>query len=150
MKKNQSQRNTRLSSFTLIEIVLVVSLLILLASFAIPGLLRSRLNTNENVALRNLRTVGNAAVMYRAAYSGYPADLNALSATQPPYLDQALSSGVRAGYLFSLAGGSETFSATATPQDYSITGIRSFFIDETGVIRLTDQDATATALDQPI
>jgi len=150
MKKNQSQRKNRLSSFTLLEIVLVVSLLVLLASLAIPGLLRSRLNANENIALRNLRTVGDAAVMYRAAHTGYPADLNALSATQPPYLDQAMSSGVRAGYLFSLAGGSQTFSATATPQEYSITGARSFFIDETGVIRLTDQDTTATALDQPI
>jgi len=150
MKKNQSQRNTRLSGFTLLEIVLVVSLLVLLTSFAIPGLLRSRLSANESIAVRNLRAVGDVAVMYRAAYSDYPADLDTLSAAQPPYLDQAMSSGVRSGYLFSLTGGSQTFSATAAPQDYTITGTRSFFIDETGVIRQTDQDTAATALDQPI
>lgn len=137
-------------SFTIIEIMIVISVLLILAAIAIPGLLRTRLAANETIAIRNLRSISDATIMFRSANSVYPADLSVLASSQPAYLDQAISIGTRSGYNFVLTGGTSTFTATARPQGYRTTGVRSFFIDEDGVMHWTDQDTTATALDQPI
>ncbi len=63
-----------------------------------------------------------------------------------PCIDASIADGVENGYRFSLkptkrkgnmAGGFEIY---ATPIEYGKSGLRSFFIDETGVIRAADHN----------
>ncbi len=135
--------------FTLVEIMIVVAIIALLAAIAIPNLLRARLNANESAAISALRTVSAAAISFRTVNAAYPAALTNLGSATPAYIDTVLGCAPqpcgKQGYSFALTGGTNTFTATARPQTYQTTGVRSFFVDETGVIRWTDADAAATS-----
>lgn len=136
--------------FTLVEIMIVVAIIALLAAIAIPNLLRARLNANESAAIGAMQTISTAAQSFRSTNTTYPANLSALSGASPPYIDSVLGGGAKQGYNFALTGSTNTFTATARPQTFGTTGNRSFFVDESGVIRFTTADAAATASDNPI
>lgn len=134
--------------FTLVEIMIVVAIIALLAAIAIPNLLRARLNANESAAISALRTISSAAISFRSVNTQYPANLAALSGAVPAYIDATLGAGAKSGYSFSLvSGGANTFEATAIPQAFQTTGVRSFFVDESGVIHWTALDVAAAAAD---
>jgi prepilin-type N-terminal cleavage/methylation domain-containing protein len=136
--------------FTLVEIMIVVAIIALLAAIAIPNLLRARLNANESAAIGAMQTISTAAQSYRSANATYPSQLSDLSGATPPYIDSVLGGGAKHGYNFALTGSTNTFTATARPQTFGTTGNRSFFVDESGVIRYTTADAAATVDDNPI
>ncbi|MEK7850175.1 MAG: prepilin-type N-terminal cleavage/methylation domain-containing protein [Candidatus Omnitrophota bacterium] len=121
--------------FTLVEIMIVVAIIVLLAAIAIPNLLRARLSANEAAAIASLKTISWAAQTYRTSNSGYPENLSELSTSAPQYVDSVLGSGVKQGYNFTLTGEANSFNATAEPVTPNVTGVRSFFVDTSGVIR---------------
>jgi len=128
----------RRKGFTLVEIMIVVAIIVLLAAIAIPNLLRARLNANEATAIAAMRTLSTAMESYRAAQSppSYPANLSLLNSSNPPYIDSQLSSGNKSGYTFTLSAGTNTYTVVATPQTENVTGVRSFFVDASGVVRV--------------
>ena len=66
--------------FTLIELLIVVAIIGIIASIAIPNLLRARISANESQAIGDTRTVMSANVTYAASNCGYfAADLTCLS-----------------------------------------------------------------------
>ena len=129
--------------FTLVEIMIVVAIIILLAAIAIPNLLRARLNANEAAAIAALRTISSASESYRAAQTSptYPTLISTLSGATPPYIDTTLGGCTKQGYIFSLSGGPNQYTATATPATAGVTGNRTFRVTENGVI--TDGAGTA-------
>ena len=130
-------------AFTLVEIIIVVAIIVLLAAIAIPNLLRARLNANEASAIAALKTLSSAMETYFVSQRTYPAALSSLVGANPPYIDAVLGSGNKSGYLFNLSGGGNTYSVVATPLTPNVTGVRSFFIDPSGVIRVgTDANGT--------
>jgi type IV pilus assembly protein PilA len=132
--------------FTLVEIMIVVAIIALLAAIAIPNLLRARHNANEAAAIASLRTISVACESFRAAQTPptYPANLAALSAAVPPYIDAALAGATaaateRQGYFFTYAlVDRNQYTCTASPAVAGTTGTRIFFVDESGVIRLNN------------
>ena len=61
------------------------------------------------------------------------------------------SAGKLARYRFEVKVTSHGFEATAVPENYGVTGTRSFFVDETRVLRGADKrGAKATALDPEV
>ncbi len=134
--------------FTLVEIMIVVAIIVLLAAIAIPNLLRARLSANEATAIAAMRTVSTAAESYRAAQSppAYPTNLSALSSANPPYIDSVLGSGNKSGYTFTWTGGGTTYEVVAAPQTANVTGVRSFYVDQSGVVRV-GTDSTGTPIE---
>ena len=132
--------------FTLVEIMIVVAIISLLAAIAIPNLLRARHNANEAAAIAALRTISTACESFRSAQTptNYPANLAALGSATPPYIDNALAGATAAasakqGYFYTYARvNNNQFTCTAAPAVSGTTGTRTFFVDETGVIRLTN------------
>ena len=138
--------------FTLIELLIVVAIIGIIAAIAIPSLLRSRMSANEAAAIGSLKTLAAAETDYNNNSSPhtYTGDLLCLGsgagAGNVPFIDPALSSGLKSGYQIQLtqssvadANGSYwSWSATAWPVVFGSTGIRSFYIDETAVIRGMD------------
>ncbi len=138
--------------FTLIELMLVVAII---ASLSLPALLQSRRSANEASTIASLRTLATSEVGYVTqgiephAASGVPqyGDLAELAATTPPFIDDSLAGGSKAGYDFVVTPiddpGAPRFEATADPALYPQSGLRTFFIDDSGVIRFRTDGTTA-------
>ena len=127
--------------FTLVEIMIVVAIIGLLAAVAIPNLLRARVNANETAAKGALRTISSACESFRAAQNPptYPANLAALSGANPSYIDNTLGAGAKQGYNFAFVlVAANQYTCTATPITANVTGVNTFFVDESGVIRFTN------------
>ena len=142
--------------FTLVEIMIVVAIIALLAAIAIPNLLRARLNANEAAAQSTLKTVSTACESYRAAGTipTYDPAANGtnMSGATPPYLDAGIFAAAgRQGYFITytaqpaVGGIIQQYVAAAEPVTDSVTGIRVFAINETGVLKAAPLGTAAPA-----
>lgn len=126
--------------FTLVEILIVVAIIGLLVTIALPALLRNRVNANESATKANLQTFASAAESYRTAQAtpAYPTDISSLTTSTPAYLDTTWGSGTTAtksGYDFTYVRTDDTRYATyAEPDGAGTTGNNSFCVDETALI----------------
>lgn len=131
--------NPKERGFTLVEIMVVVSLIIVIASLMVPFTLRARAQSNQGATIGNLRTVSSATESYRSAMSppAYPGSMAEMVNANPSYLDSAWLTNERQGYRYnySVAGDRETYSLTASPKVANISGVDSFCVDHNGVIR---------------
>lgn len=158
--------------FSLIELLVVVSIMLILAALAIPSLIRSRSLANEASAANTMRILYLAEARYATLYeNSYSNDLTSMGkpiapATVGPtaaeLIDDLLAgrvsnsptSFVKNGYQFTYAPSGaypnvRTYTITGDPVTWGKTGSRSFFIDASGVTRV-NQQTTATAGDQPL
>ena len=146
--------------FTLIEILIVIAIIGIITASAIPNLHRARMTANEAAAIAACKTVCAAQHDYNnnSYPHSYTSNLSCLGsgngAGHVSFIDNRLASGVRQGYAISLVGpidlgpNNELFSwsASAWPVAYRSTGIRSFYIDSSGIIR--GSDAGGGAIDK--
>lgn len=136
--------------FSLIELLIVVTIILIIAAIAIPSFMRSRMRANEANAVASLRVIHTAAVTYDTTYPalGFPTSLLVLagpnpcttpSSTQACLVDSVLAAGVKDGYNFVWTGDglvpSFAFILTAAPQVVGGSGQNMYCTDQTGVIR---------------
>jgi type II secretory pathway pseudopilin PulG/DNA-directed RNA polymerase subunit RPC12/RpoP len=132
--------------------------ILIIAAIAIPNLLAARTSANEASAVGAIRTLNTATITYQATYTKYPMTLAAMGGVEggtpteeaAGLIDQQLASGMKSGYIFTYTpkldenGVAIGYSVTADPATPGTTGRRSFFSDETAVIReSTSGQATA-------
>jgi type IV pilus assembly protein PilA len=130
--------------FTLIELLIVIAVIAVLAAFALPHLIRSRMSANESSAIGSLKTLASAEAMYWNLHSGYT-DLPGLAGSE--LIDEKLGSGTKGGYVFTSAGviNESQYSFHADPLNTN-TGVRHFFIDETMSMRVSmDSQANSSS-----
>ena len=99
--------------FSLLELLIVVAIILIIATIAIPSLLRSRQSANESSAVSNLRLVNTAEVTYASGSQGsYGTISNLVSAG----LLDARFGQIVSGYSFSVTVSASTldYSAYAT------------------------------------
>jgi hypothetical protein len=117
---------------------------------------KSRILAQEMQALQRLQSIQNAEVQYSSLYGQYASSLAQLgpsttgtsSAQGADLIPSELALGVKDGYRFRVEGDGMKFSIEARPVDYGKSGTRSFYTDQSLMIRQNSSDAPAT-VDSP-
>lgn len=147
--------------FTLVELMIVVAIIAIIMGIALPNLLGARKAANESSAISSLRLICTACEQYRVSVipNSYPANLLALTiagGAPTDFIDNVLATGVKADYVFSLAGanpnlvgGLTTWQAWASPLSLA-SGNRAFYVDQSGVIRQVPGLGPAAVTDSPL
>jgi prepilin-type N-terminal cleavage/methylation domain-containing protein len=144
-------RVRRESGFTLVELLIVVSIIMIIAAMAVPNFMRARLAANEAPAVSSCRTLNTAELTYFVFYQrGYTSTLAQLgppasgpaTAVAADLIDVILAGGQKSGYVFNYtplgpaSGPYNNYSLQANPAVLDGTGTRYFYTDPSGVIRL--------------
>ncbi len=159
---NQSlhdHRFTRSSEagFTLMELLIVMSVILILMLVAIPSLLNMTIQAHETSALASLHAIQDAEVQYQTNYpaNGFACSLTVLGGSAgsgPPgpqsaqVLQTTLAAGQKDGYTFNLTNCTKatgannqdlftSYEVTAVPQTVGKTGHRGFCMDMSGEIK---------------
>jgi type IV pilus assembly protein PilA len=142
--------------FTLMELLIVISIIVILMLIAIPTANTIKKHTDEVSAQKSLQTIEEAQGLYEQNYpvTGYACSLAALggdnsagppSATSAHLLTGQLTTGIKDGYIFNItncvkstANTSErvtSYTLTAVPATVGKTGDRGFCVEAGGAIK---------------
>jgi len=138
--------------FSLIELLIVVAIILIIASIAIPNLLRSRMSANQAAAVSTLRNTNNSEATYLTAFGaagfadtyiklgpGSPCD-----PTHACLLDQLVGCTAqpckKGGYEYYLTTTNPTapipdYSSSATPVNWAGTGLENYCSTDDGLLR---------------
>jgi type IV pilus assembly protein PilA len=166
---NTCPNRGRQRGFTLMELLIVMSIMIILMLIAIPNFISMKAQADETSAIQSLRAIYQAQIQYQTNYpaNGFACALSALggnassgppSATAAQVLQGDLATGQKSGYTFNVVNCTKvtvnnqdmytSYEATAVPQSVGKSGHRGFCIDQAGEIKA--DPAGGTNCTQPI
>lgn len=153
---NPGHRSNPESGFTLMELLIVISIMLILMLIAIPNFSGMKMQANETSAIQSLRAIYQGQIQYQTNYpaQGFACSLPALggaasagapSPTQAQVLQGDLAGGQKSGYTFSVVNCTKVtvnnqdqftgYEAIAVPQAVGKTGHRGFCIDQQGEVK---------------
>src|SRR3984885_2084785 len=149
-------RSNRQSGFTLMELLIVMSIMIILMLIAIPNFISMKAQADETSAIQSLRAIYQAQIQYQTNFpsTGFACSLTALggnptsgppSPTAAKVLQGDLATGQKSGYTFNVVNCNKvtvnnqdmytSYEVTAVPQSIGKSGHRGFCIDSAGEIK---------------
>lgn len=144
------------AGFTLVELLIVMSIILILITLAIPGFEHVHIKADETSAIASVRMLNSMESEYNSNYPshGYACSLASLGGKQgsgtptaeaAQLIPEDLGSGAKSGYNFVISNCSKntvnnvdqynSYQVTATPISVGKSGNRGFCSDETGQIR---------------
>jgi len=138
MHANRSRRG-----FSLIELLIVIAIILIIAAIAVPKMNNQMMAAHEMAAIRQVTTIHQAETQYYSQFGKYAESLAALGppasgAATPAAADlipKVLADGKNSGYMFAVQPSPTGYSITAVPEAFGSSGRRTFFSDQTLVIR---------------
>ncbi|HUJ24029.1 MAG TPA: prepilin-type N-terminal cleavage/methylation domain-containing protein [Bryobacteraceae bacterium] len=154
MKKNRRQ-----FGFSLIELLIVITIIVIILTVAVPKLTKSRMYAQEMGALQAIRTLHVAETQYYSQYGKYATSLvelgpptsgGAESPAAAGLIPEELALGEKQGYKYTLAGSTGGYVINASPVAFGNSGSRTFYSDQTMVVRQHYGQEPATASSEPV
>lgn len=153
------QRSTTPRGFTMMELMIVVTIILILAAIEIPNLIRARMAANQAAAVANLRTIEMAEITYAVTYNrGYTSSLSQLgpsgqssSSRAADLIDGMLASGAKGGYSYAYVPGPvvegkvETYSLKAVPSAPCTTGTQYYSLNPSSESNIVSQNFHSAA-----
>src|SRR3984885_7833320 len=153
----------RPNGFTLMELLIVISIILISMLVAIPTAGKIRKHANELSAQKSLQTIEQAESMYESTYptTGFACSLTALggeatagppSATAAGVINGELATGIKSGYIFNITNCTKvtinngaripSYTATAVPATAGKTGDRGFCLEAGGSMKADPSGGT--------
>jgi type IV pilus assembly protein PilA len=144
------------SGFTLMELLIVISIILVLMLVAIPTAGKIRRHANEVSAQKSLQTLQEAESMYASTYPsvGFSCTIQALagdasagpsSAQSAGLINGQLATGIKDGYVFSIGNCTKVtannteritgYTLTAVPATIGKSGDRGFCLEDGGAMK---------------
>jgi len=150
--------NSRKRGFSLIELLIVIAIILIIVTVALPKLNNATRYAHETAAIKAIQTIHTMQVQYNSQYGRYAASLTELgppasgaaTAASADLIDSGLAGGEKSGYKFTLTGNQSGYAISAVPVAYGNTGSRTFFSDQSMAIRENDGPEPATAASKEI
>jgi type IV pilus assembly protein PilA len=139
--------------FSLIELLIVIAIILIIITIAVPKYNRTQMYMRETAAVRAIQTIHQMQVQYQSQYGRFA---NSLAELGPPasgaagpaaadLIGRDLAEGEKQGYRFTMTGGQGGYVVNANPTSYGTSGSKTFFSNETMVIRENNGPEPATA-----
>lgn len=143
------------NGFSLIELLIVIAIILIIITVALPQMSKMRMNANEMRAIAEVQTLQKAETQYNSQFGktatsiaelGPPATAGAAEGPNNAGLIPAnLASGSDSAYNFNLVESPTGYAITAVPKTFNSTGRRTFYSDQTMAIHQNWGQEPATA-----
>jgi len=148
MKRNRPASR----GFSLIELLIVIAIILIIATIALPKLNRARMYAQETAAIAHIKTLHTAQTQYFSQFGKFAASLvelgpptsGAANAAAADLIPEDLAKGDKGGYKFVMVGSPSGYTINANPTAFNSTGSRTFYSDQTLVIRANSGQEPAT------
>jgi type IV pilus assembly protein PilA len=138
---NRNRRGAR--GFSLIELLIVIAIILIIATIALPKLNRARMFAMETAAITHVQTLHKAQTQYFSQFGKFAPSLvelgppasGAPNAAAADLIPGDLAGGDKGGYKFIVVGSPSGYTINASPTAFGNTGSRTFYSDQSLVIR---------------
>src|SRR5437016_3359347 len=117
--------------FSLLELLIVVAIILIIATIAIPNMLTSMKVTKETAAVSSLKALNAAQLLYLSSSGGNYGNISQLVGSNA--LDSRFNETLN-GYNFTITSGGGDYTAEANPSSSS-SGRYGYYTTADGVIR---------------
>jgi type IV pilus assembly protein PilA len=144
MQSYLRQRRSQQRGFSLIELLIVIAIILIILSIALPQMSKSRMHAQEMAAIKTLNTINTTEIQYQSQFGKFA---TAIAQLGPPpsgggegpeaagLISGTLASGTSSGYNFTITQTPGGYAVSAVPKTFGSTGRRTFYTDQTGVMR---------------
>ena len=141
MEQSRSRRRLQ-RGFSLIELLIVIAIILIILTIAVPKLSTAQMNAREMAVVREIQTVNTAQAQYMSQFGKFAASMTELgpptsggpSPTAADLIPGSLSSGDKDGYTFTLTATPSGYTLNANPKVFNSSGRRTFFSDQNMII----------------
>ena len=143
---------SRSCGFSLIELLIVIAIILILVSIAVPMYDKIQMSSRESAAMSDVRALNTAMLSYYGSHgSKYATSLAELcggsstgtgATPKGAEMSGTICTGEAHGYLFTVASSSpaDTYTIDARPKTPGSSGRRFFYSDSSQIIRQSDKE----------
>jgi type IV pilus assembly protein PilA len=136
-------RKDRRRGFSLIELLIVIAIILVIVTIAVPQYNKQMMSAHETAAIQAIQTIHAVETQYYSQFGRYATSLAELGppasgAAGPAAADlisRDLTEGKKSGYIFTVAATPTGYAISAVPESFNSSGRRTFYSDQTLVVR---------------
>jgi type IV pilus assembly protein PilA len=143
------------AGFSLIELLIVIAIILVILTVALPKLSKAVMNARETGAMKAITTIHTAQVQYYSSFGRFATSMQELgppaSGADGPsaanLIERDLATGDKGGYKFTLTPTPTGYAISAVPDQYGTSGSKTYYSDQGMGIHIHSGQEPATVND---